>query len=97
MTFLFRNTSYLPVPNNLKLNWINAYEKKSGMRCLCLDIFSTQKQTYWLCLKILFFAFSQVFCALRNEVKCFELIRKTVISPELRNENKTDEQKSQKL
>lgn len=54
-------------------------------------------QTYRLCLKILFFAFPQVFCALRNEVKCFEFIRKTVVSPELRNENKTNKQKSQKL
>lgn len=43
------------------------------------------------------FTFPQLFCALRDEVKCFELVRKTVRSPRIRNENKTNKHKSQKL
>lgn len=48
-------------------------------------------------MKISSFTFPQFLCALRNEVKCFELIRKTVRSPKIRNENKANKQKSQKL
>lgn len=70
--------------------------KKSGVGYLCLDIFSTQYSNLQAVFGNTILHFSSALLCSERWSKMF-WTRKTVRSPRIRNENKTNKHKSQKL
>lgn len=70
--------------------------KKSGTEYLCLDIFSTQYLNLQVMFENIILHFSSVLMCPEKWSKMF-WTQKTDRSPEIRNANKANKQKSQKL